>query len=311
MRTFDRFAIKAFIALLLAGAFVILAGFETRTAFARQSTDCLACHPRSFAGEVHGQGINNQGFKDVWNAQGKPKTCLQCHVTNYDPATDTWLADSITCVACHSPIPEDHPNQDIPVDKSTDLCAKCHNDSRFGWNDWKVSTHYQRSMTCSECHDPHIPRRTTEVAAQVCEKCHEDMSQRAEHSTHAKAGVTCISCHLGTKKGNDEFHKVFDHGFKPELETCNGCHAQEMHDEVIVTVTPTATPVPTAIFIESTPAPAALPTAANGPSLLTTLSNKLQFESHYFVVLVGIIGGLILSPMAGSIVRGLRKGRKK
>ena len=40
--------------------------------------------------------------------------------------------------------PADHPKSPMPVDTSPDLCGRCHSDTRFGWQDWKVSTHYQR-----------------------------------------------------------------------------------------------------------------------------------------------------------------------
>jgi predicted CXXCH cytochrome family protein len=287
--------------------------FETRAAPARQSDDCLACHPRSFAGELHGQGINNQGFKDAWNAQEKPQECLQCHVTGYDPATNTWVADSITCVACHSPIPNDHPNQDVPVDKSTDLCAQCHNDSRFGWNDWKVSTHYQRNLTCAACHNPHISKRSPEDAVTLCDKCHQDISQRAEHSIHAQTGVTCINCHLGNKKGPDDFHKVHDHGFRPELETCNSCHSQQMHDAVLpIVVNPTPTPMDSGIepdvttginsIAQNKPEPAPLPIAPSG---------YFQLDSHYLPILFGVAGGIILSSVTRKVTRALTKSPSK
>ena len=313
MKQTTRFTIVLVVALLLAGVFLFTTQFETSAAPARQSSDCLVCHPRSYAGELHGQGINNQGFKNVWFEQGRPQECLQCHVTGYDSATNTWVADSITCVACHSPIPENHPDEDIPVDRSTDLCAKCHNDSRFGWNDWKVSTHYQRDLTCIACHNPHITKRAVEDAAMLCDKCHQDISQRAEHSTHAQTGVTCINCHLGNKTGPDQFHQVHDHGFKPELETCNGCHAQEMHDAALpVAVTPT--PTLTISGIKPEMIAVVIPTPSPKAELATFpagLSGYFQPGSRYLPILYGVAGGMIIYPILGIMIRSLKGSSKK
>jgi len=36
-------------------------------------------------------------------------------------------------------------------------------------------------------------------------------------------------CHIGDSKGDDAFHRVPDHDFKPKIESCNVCHADQMH----------------------------------------------------------------------------------
>jgi len=270
-----------------------------------QPSDCNACHPRSFTGEVHGLGINNPGFAAAWEAQGKSKDCLACHVTGYDPETGQWQLASITCQACHTPIPADHPDQNVPVNKSNELCASCHNDSRFGWDDWKKSVHYQQDMACSTCHDPHLPKSAaSEAVSKICVECHQDISARSEHSTHSQAGVTCIKCHLGPKKGNDEYHLVPDHSFKPVVETCSACHAGQMHDTNPTAVfTPTQTQV-----VDNTPVAKATPTIA-GPSQPSssglavsrdgvtglTLVDMIFFGSA--LLGIGAIGGLFLSPI--------------
>jgi predicted CXXCH cytochrome family protein len=280
---------------------------------------CNACHPRSFTGEVHGLGTKNPGFAAAWQAQNKPAECLACHVTGYDPKTDQWKSDAITCEACHSPIPGDHPDQNIPVDKSNDLCAKCHNDSRFGWSDWKTSVHYQQNMACVTCHDPHLPKRAAgEVVSVICENCHKDMSQRSEHSTHTAAGVTCIQCHLGPKKGPDEFHKVPDHSFKPVVETCNGCHASQMHDAnptAAASLTPTPVVESTAVAT-ATPVMAVSPQSpAAGSSILSDgVAGLTPLDLGFFAAAllgIGAIGGLFLSPITRQFERFFSSDGKK
>src|SRR4030065_542042 len=60
---------------------------------------------------------------------------------------------SVTCNSCHGEDTADHPKSPMPVDRSPDLCGRCHSDTRFGWQDWQGSTHYQRGKKCTTCHD--------------------------------------------------------------------------------------------------------------------------------------------------------------
>jgi predicted CXXCH cytochrome family protein len=296
MRRFIFSAVILLVAVILAGAALLFSPVAARAAGPDQTEACLACHPRSYVGEVHGLGTTNPVFKAAWDDQGNPKDCLVCHVTGYDQVTGTWKSDTISCEACHNPIPADHPNQKMPVNKTNQLCATCHTDSRFGWADWKTSVHYQQNITCSNCHDPHNPQPPTDdTVSTYCESCHKDMTQRAEHSTHALAGVNCISCHLGPKKGVDQFHKVPDHSFKPVVETCNTCHAKQMHDPnptqiVTPTVTPTATLAPTAL-------PVGTPTPPAGSAASTPFSTMDFTFLGAGLLGLGAIGGLALSPV--------------
>jgi len=199
-----------------------------------EASNCMACHKEIPNGDMSASSSETSTFQETWMGQGQPSACLQCHATGYDPAKGTAKADGITCEACHSPISADHPNQDEPINKNTDLCRTCHSDARFGWDSWKSSVHYQQNLTCTTCHDPHstamkLADSSTTDTSSLCVNCHKNVAQDSQHSKHAKAGVTCVTCHLGPKKGNDDFHQVPDHSFTPKLETCNGCHAEQMH----------------------------------------------------------------------------------
>jgi len=201
-----------------------------------QQGNCLACHAEIPQSSMPDLTTADPNFNDFWVDQGKPNNCLQCHVTGYDPVTATWKTDGITCEACHSPIPSNHPDDNIPVDKNTDLCRTCHTDDRFGWDTWKESAHSQNNITCSNCHDPHSTAlkptdQSSTDASSLCENCHKEMAQISTHSRHVDTGATCVLCHIGSSKGDDDFHQVPDHDFNPKLEACNGCHADQMHGE--------------------------------------------------------------------------------
>ena len=202
----------------------------------------------------HGHAVDDPVFQEEWTAQGKPGACLVCHVTGYDPATATWKADGVTCEACHNPVPTDHPKSPMPIDRSTDLCGRCHSDTRFGWQEWTISTHYQRGMDCTVCHDPHSAslkqvataegqEPTYSDASELCITCHNEYSMDFSYSSHHQQGVTCVDCHVNHLENADRTaHSVPDHSFNASLKSCNTCHADQMHKPVDALQTETTVP---------------------------------------------------------------------
>lgn len=239
--------------LLIALVFAILAAGVTLMAVQaqenspppqEQSLDCAACHTEfqtTWMSGPHALAADDPAFVEDWTAQGKPGACLVCHVTGYDPDTATWKADGVTCEACHGEAPSDHPKSPMPVDHSTDLCGRCHSDTRFGWQEWKVSTHYQRGMECTVCHDPHsaslkqvAPAQgqtpTYEDASELCITCHQSSSMNFPNTAHHQSGVSCIDCHVSHLIVDERVaHSVPDHSFNANLTSCNTCHAEQMH----------------------------------------------------------------------------------
>ncbi len=205
--------------------------------------ECGTCHTEAqmaWANGLHGHATDDPVFEEAWTEQGKPGACLVCHTTGYDPQTATWTQDGVACEACHNPVPEDHPKSPMPVTRTTDLCGQCHSDTRFGWQDWKVSTHYQRNMTCTVCHDPHtakIKEMFTDDGAsasndpsQLCITCHQEASMNFPYSTHHNQGLACVDCHvMHTSDDPNEIHTVPDHSFEASLKSCNNCHKDSMH----------------------------------------------------------------------------------
>ena len=107
-----RLLIALIFALLAAGATLLMARAQEGTPVAptqpaAQTPACVACHTE-FATEwkngPHGKAVSDPVFVDEWTKQGKPGACLVCHVTNYDPATGTWLEDGVACEACLGPL---------------------------------------------------------------------------------------------------------------------------------------------------------------------------------------------------------------
>jgi predicted CXXCH cytochrome family protein len=142
-----------------------------------------------------------------------------------------------------------HPQDPMPVDTSSDLCARCHSDTRFDWQDWQGSTHYQRGMSCSTCHDPHSASlKITKPldgsaqytdASQLCITCHKDVSMDFPYSQHHQRGVSCIDCHVTHTVGNStDVHAMPNHSFKASIDSCNACHSSQMHNTTTAVGTP-------------------------------------------------------------------------
>lgn len=245
----ERVLVALMFALLAAGVTLVVASAQdgvpasgAEAATAPQTPQCVACHTE-FANEwengSHGQAGQDPVFMEQWTQQGKPGACMVCHATNYDPATGTWQQEGVSCEACHGPMKADHPKSTMAVDRSPDLCARCHSDSRFGWQEWTGSNHYQRGMNCTTCHDPHsaalkitrsLGGTAYNDASQLCVNCHKDVSMNFPYSVHQKQGVSCINCHVThTEKAASDAHAVPDHSFKANLDSCNTCHSEQMH----------------------------------------------------------------------------------
>jgi predicted CXXCH cytochrome family protein len=251
-----------------------------------ESTNCMACHK-----EIPLPTDISMPTSDYPAMQGQPSTCMTCHTTGYDPETGKWKADGITCEACHSPMPADHPAKMAPIHDETGMCRNCHTGDRFGWESWQTSAHYQNDMVCSTCHNPH----TTSLklmsgekdASSLCQNCHRAQSQNAQHSAHAKTGITCVGCHLGEPIGPDDFHKIPDHDFRPSLDLCMECHSAEMHAGQVIVATDTPTLQPS--IIERT----VIATLSPGVPQLSLTPNPFQVVG--MTALAGLVGGIVLN----------------
>jgi len=255
----ERMTIALIIALVIAGVALVTVQAQGEDPPQQpESQNCANCHTEFYTTWMsgpHGNAVADPTFQDDWIAQGSPGACLVCHVTGYDPATATWKEDGVACEECHGEAPADHPKSPMPVDHSTDLCGRCHSDTRFGWQEWTISTHYQRGMSCTVCHDPHSAslkkvataegqEPTFTDASELCITCHSEYSMEFSYSSHHQKGISCVDCHVNHLENAERAaHSVPDHSFNASLKACNTCHAQQMHQSGETLQTETAQPV--------------------------------------------------------------------
>jgi len=308
----ERLLIALVFALLAAGVTLVVASAEegAKDKPGQFTSDCVACHTEyqmTWENGAHGQAGNDPIFLEDWTNQGKPGACLVCHTTGYDPATATYKENGVTCEACHGPALLDHPKTPMPVDRSPDLCGRCHSDTRFGWQDWKVSTHYQRGMDCATCHDPHsasLKKVTasfegdlpTDEVSQLCINCHKEYSMDFSYTSHHQKGISCVDCHVKHLESDERTaHTVPDHSFNASLQSCNTCHAEQMHNPAEATNTAVNLNAPASV------AP------ADEVKLASVSPEPDPVSPVGFSVLAGLIGlagGMVLAPW---LERGYRR----
>ena len=263
----------------------------------KEASNCVACHPKMMGGQMVPSGAP-AATHQPGDPAGGPNTCPVCHTTGYDPATNSSKSQGFPCEACHSPIPANHPESDMPIYTGTNMCASCHSDSRFNWSEWKDSKHFKEGMRCVECHDPHsttlksVGKSETASKASLCIKCHSESLEMSPFSVHDRAGVTCEQCHLGEKQGLDLFHVVPNNSFKPRLETCNKCHADQIHQPA-----KPGEDIPAAIYPKSSPTPFVQyqeeKRENNSPNL---------FLLAALMGMIGVLVGLVYSPRLKNIL---------
>jgi predicted CXXCH cytochrome family protein len=261
-----------------------------------QNVPCQTCHSEiqeAWTNGAHGHATVDPTFRAAWEQQGQPRECLTCHTTGYDPVTDAYKAEGITCEACHSPIPANHPKDPMPTVRSAALCGTCHTETMF---EWQASQHRQIGVDCIGCHDPHAAGLKQADDTTLCAACHKDLASNFTHSQHSQVGLSCADCHMATLDGEQgEGHAVRDHSFAVRLTTCNNCHAYQMHDPVAVH--------------PGQPAPAPQDAMASVDTL-SVQAGPGPVSPIGFAALSGLIGmasGMILAPWLERWYRQLRQ----
>lgn len=283
------------IPLMLLTQALVLAAPRSQVESPQGELDCAACHPafqEAWENSAHGNATKDPAFKQAWEKQGKDPECLACHVTGFDDETYTWEAEGITCQACHSPIPDNHPMEPMATDRSADLCGDCHSDTYF---EWQVSAHHEGGIDCSGCHNPHATSLKAEGPSNLCASCHRSRASNFTHSAHSQQGLTCANCHLGEQKQNPvRGSAIDDHSFFVSLSTCNGCHVYQMHDSVEV---------------HAGLAPPESPDSMASTDTINVLADPVPVSPYGFTALSGLIGvalGVIIAPWIERLQRRSR-----
>jgi predicted CXXCH cytochrome family protein len=172
--------------------------------------------------------------------------------------------------------------------------------------DWQTSTHFQRGMTCTVCHDPHsaalktVPGQEDVGPSSLCINCHKEVAMAFPYSKHNQSGISCVDCHLRHfETGANDVHAIPDHSFTASIATCSACHADQMHAQPASTPDSAAAQVTPTTPVETTPTPGA---TGSSPSPVSPLG----FAG--LAGLIGLAGGMVLQPW---LERAYRKVNRK
>ena len=245
--------------------------------------DCQSCHSITYTHweeNAHGQAMSDPVFVAAWEAQGQPANCLSCHATEKLVDGQTVLEDGVTCTVCHAPVSADHPEAVMPTNISSRLCGDCHLDT---FAEYETSVHGQDGMTCVNCHNSHSMTIRSSNVQELCSTCHTETTHFYGYSRHAQEGLLCVDCHLRVSDSQPgEGHGQRVHNFAVDLETCNQCHAEDLHN-----------PANTISEVPDAPVQSGIPSTGS-------LSAEIDAVSPWgFAVVAALIGmafGMVLAP---------------
>jgi predicted CXXCH cytochrome family protein len=174
-----------------------------------------------------------------WKETNWITACAQCHVVGYDSEKKTWKELSVGCEACHGPGSR-HMNAkaeeragtiinpaSLPFDYAASVCGQCHTRGKspdgkhphpigFRVGDVLTSQHYK--VASKENLDAWWPDGSV--------KQHRQQYPEWKESKHAKAGVSCVTCHAV-----HEAPTKFATRLSPNA-LCISCHSNVSTDSV-------------------------------------------------------------------------------
>lgn len=207
----------------------------TQLLFQEEQPLCGTCHPEQYDAwkdTAHAKAAMAPTFQEELKKSSDQAACLACHTTGFDSSSGEFMAEGVTCEACHGPYKEGHPKAEtmlMPMESGT--CNVCHQTT---FDNWEASLHGEKGVECYACHLPHSQSLRTGSEETLCAGCHADRQEQFSHATHGISGLECKTCHMA-----DEFHsqgvaamsgiEIADHSFKVGSGVCASCHQDTIH----------------------------------------------------------------------------------
>lgn len=167
------------------------------------------------------------------------KSCAYCHVTGFDGEKLAWTELSVGCEACHGPgqrhvdaKPEQRAGTivnpaGLPFDYAASVCGQCHTRGKSADGKWDHPTGYRVGDYLTTAHFKVVDKKETAAWwPDGSVKQHRQQYPEWKDSRHARAGVTCITCHAV-----HEAPSKFATRLAPN-SLCASCHATVSTDSV-------------------------------------------------------------------------------
>lgn len=233
-----RFSRRACIALI---GILMLAAVTVGAAQAQEPTDtpneptaetsntCVKCHADlgdHWSSSTHANAYSDPVFQAQWEEANQDPDCLDCHTTGYSPATETYDAEGVTCVACHGEVPDSHPKEPVDATLANESCASCHTVTKA---ELRASQHEVVGLECTSCHTPHDNGLRRETENEQCLSCHGlDLEGFIAHETHIANDVSCRDCHGYSRPesivAGADGQAPTGHDFQVAVTACVDCH---------------------------------------------------------------------------------------
>lgn len=199
---------------------------------------CSECHldvVSAWESGMHAQAYTDPVFQEVWQQQGgSDPACLACHTTGYNPRTQAYAHEGVTCEACHGLTPANHPDEPVSINPGPQVCETCHATTV---TEWEHSAHGEQQLACTSCHNPHPQQLLFDNdSVALCLNCHEEPRDDYAHLAHPEQ--LCTDCHWHRAKPEDLLAHftsgaLFPTGHTAVVETvaCVTCHADLAAEE--------------------------------------------------------------------------------
>lgn len=193
----------------------------------RDPTECEECHTdeyRQWQASPHAMASLGDNFLTQFAEQGSPTYCMNCHASGYNPDTDMYSHEGVTCNSCHTnATASEHPPGPITNGSDSEVCGQCHSGAHAPtYNEWLVSDHEAAGVDCTDCHTPHNNGLILGDVNSTCGDCHVDATH---DEVHMGEDMTCVDCHMGHETTEDGIFLVSTgHSMAVEPAVCSECH---------------------------------------------------------------------------------------
>lgn len=207
----------------------------TKLHFQAQEPLCQTCHVEEYEAwknTTHANATLDPVFQEQLSKSHNQEACLACHTTGFDSGSGEFMAEGVTCEACHGAYKEGHPKAEtMQLPMESDTCRLCHLTT---FAQWETSQHAANKIDCFDCHQAHTQGLRLGSQERLCAACHSDQQTSLAHSVHGITGIDCNGCHMTPQAGTVSHPtgsptKISDHTFTVASDVCVRCHSSSAH----------------------------------------------------------------------------------
>lgn len=225
--------------------------FTDRQKVVKQPGSCINCHASTYlAHKKLGEGdimkgfdvLNKMPFADARKEVGHPVSCIDCHdsKTLKLRISKPAFINGIKAFKASQGVADYDVNRDATkAEMRSYVCGQCHVEYYFKGEGKTLTFPWEKGLKIENIisyYDEvkHKDWTHKQTGANVLKAQHPEF-ELFNQGSHARAGVSCVDCHMPKKEGPA---KITDHHVRSPLlmvsQSCNSCHknadAKEMKD---------------------------------------------------------------------------------